>query len=340
MPHIVPNRSSIVKRNPYPLKHVIHSPRHDVSHWWQTPCWKIPRKTMTVCAGLIGKDGLLLTADTEMTYGDGKYDAAKIRRLKFPAGEYVITGAGNTSFIGMASDMIAGKLRRNRARFIGSLERQKELFHSFVQGEILSIHERYIVPQSSQPNVPWFTLILGVQFDDYWNEPFLLHCGGDGGVYWANSDLVEGSGRDIARRFLTILCRDALPLDILRSVAIFCLYQAKQGAAGVGGATHSFIFPAPKMNTIWAETTLVREAEEALRLALVEARDRSVSLPDFKEKANDFVQKLIAIREDVEHVAESQGFVLEMIRKQKASSANAPEPPPAQSGGAAPGSGS
>ena len=64
----------------------------------------------------------------------------------------------------------------------------------------------------------------------------------------------------------------------------------------------------------------MREAEEALRLSLVETRNRSVPLDQFKKKANEFVQKLIAIREEVERVAVSQDFIVEMIRTKKTSS--------------------
>ena len=202
------------------------------------------KQTMTICSGFICKDGLLLTADTQIS-GGGKYDAAKICRLKFSGGEYVITGAGSVSFIGMASDRISAKLFENRRKFTGAIEKRKAVFLRIVQEEILDIHARHVASYPYGDPRPYFALILGVQFAGKSNDPDLLHCAVDGGVFWAQNDIIEGSGADIARRFANILCLVRLPLDVMRSVAIFCLHQAKEGAEGCGGAPIATFFRLP-----------------------------------------------------------------------------------------------
>ncbi len=60
---------------------------------------------MTVCAGLLCEDGLIMGADTEMS-GGVKFFAPKLRRESFSGAEYVLTGSGSDSFIGMAADMV------------------------------------------------------------------------------------------------------------------------------------------------------------------------------------------------------------------------------------------
>jgi 20S proteasome alpha/beta subunit len=55
MPPIMHNRSSIVKRNPYPLKHVVHSPRVE------------RRRKMTIGIGFNCADGIVLCCDSQVT---------------------------------------------------------------------------------------------------------------------------------------------------------------------------------------------------------------------------------------------------------------------------------
>jgi hypothetical protein len=340
MPPIVPNRSSIVKDYSYPLKHVVHS--HHVRV-------KPPRdgfgadKNMTICAGFICRDGLLLTADTEITAGGGKYDARKIRRRNFIGGECVIGGAGNMSFVGMASDMIAEELYRHRMEFSDEedVRERKSLFFDLVQRTILTIHRDHIASYPYQDAPPGFGLIIGVHLpglDEMW-ELELLHCAGDGGVYWTRENLFEGTGAPIARRFAEIICEESVPLDLMRTIAVFCLHQAKLSAEGCGGSTHSHIVPIPTFNTIWDEKTVAEVAETAVRLCMLDARDTRLNKEKFQAKVDKFMEKLMAIRSAVEQQIISRNYIIEMIRTVSVtSSPNAPEPPPEQSDGAPPGS--
>jgi hypothetical protein len=46
-----------------------------------------------------------------------KYHAQKLRREPFATGEYVVTGTGNSSFRGMANDVIKAALGQKRKQF-------------------------------------------------------------------------------------------------------------------------------------------------------------------------------------------------------------------------------
>jgi hypothetical protein len=177
-----------------------------------------------------------------------------MKRLQFSGGEYVVTGAGNISFMGMASDMIAARLRKDKKKFSGDLEKCKDQFANAVREEILAIHQRHIASYPYQDAPPWFTLILGVQFFNRTDSVLgLLHCAGDGGVYWSEEDIFEGSGAEIARLFSNVLCGERLPIDVMRPISIFCVHQAKLGAIGCGGGSHTFTLPTPKSGSIWDE---------------------------------------------------------------------------------------
>jgi|SRR5450759_1135498 len=73
-------------------------------------------RDMTVCAGFLCTDGLIIGADTEFS-GGMKYHAQKVRRESFAKGEYVLTGTGNSSFLGMAADVIKYGLYEKRQQF-------------------------------------------------------------------------------------------------------------------------------------------------------------------------------------------------------------------------------
>ena len=339
MAAIMPNRSSIVKRNPYPLKHVVYYRRRN-------PKRPLGRKSVTICAGFICTDGLLLTADTEVTVSEGKHDQSKIRRFQFSGGEYVLTGAGSMSFVGMASDMIAAKLYENRGEFLGDSEERKGLFFDVVQETILTIHRDHIASYPYQDTPPGFALILGVHFKEPDEKLALLYCAGDGGVYWSEADVFEGTGASIAELFSNILCGERLPIDVMRPISIFCLHQAKLGAAGCGGGSHTFTLPTPKSSSLWDEERISELPHLGMRLCLVDARDTRITKEEFQKRVDDFRARLIAIREAVEQEAISDKFILEVLRKRGIAKGSvttvstAPEPPPEQSGGAVPVSGS
>src|SRR5271168_1009367 len=95
---------------------------------------------MTIAAGFLCSDGVMICADTEIT-GGVKYNAQKVRRFQFRVGEYVITGTGNTSYLGMANDMIEAALYREREAFeVAEVEGRIHLFREMVTSVIREIH--------------------------------------------------------------------------------------------------------------------------------------------------------------------------------------------------------
>ena len=83
------------------------------------------KRSMTIAAGIVCSDGVMIAADTEHT-GEIKFNRGKIRRNTSEAfGDYAMTGTGNSAYLAMAADLIEEGLYANREQFEGldSIER-------------------------------------------------------------------------------------------------------------------------------------------------------------------------------------------------------------------------
>jgi hypothetical protein len=270
---------------------------------------------MTVCAGFLCSDGLIIGADTEVS-GGIKYHASKLRRDSFVAGEYVLTGAGNASYLGMAADMIHYALYDKREKFerATSVEEKACIFHDAIRGIISGIHKDYIQSLSYQISLE---LIIGAHFAGEDERLKLMHCGMDGGVGWTDHHITAGSGSDIAMRFLTILSPGPCPMKLMTPIAFFCLAQGKLGAEGAGGISHLMkLPPPPTLRTVWSDSQMVELAEEALRLAIRYPRE-AMKAEQFNALLAKFSDDVRSVKEAVEQSIASETIALELIQRAK-----------------------
>lgn len=272
---------------------------------------------MTVCAGFLCTDGLILGADTEHS-GGSKYHASKLSRGTFEGGEYALTGTGSVSFCGMARDFIWGALDDAEAKFKEAKTREPraKIFSSAVDSVIKAIHAAYIDHPTYPDQVPYLELIIGVHFKGEDEHTKLMHCAGDGGVEWKDHHVVAGMGTDIAMRFLTILAPGPRPIDIMSAIAFLCIAEAKLGSEGVSGDSELIQFPHPRppvIQSFYSELPLLEIAEEALDLAVCTPRERLTSKA-FEAKLKAFSDKLRKIKSAVDRAPESERITLELIR--------------------------
>ena len=235
-------------------------------------------RNMTVCAGFLCTDGLIIGADTE-TSGGVKYHATKIRREKFSVGEYVLTGTGNKGFIGMTETTISAALRKKQQEFEKASDgvEQAEIFHAAVKAVIRRIHKDFMHLPAYDNSLPYLELIIGVHFKGQYEQVRLMHCAHDSSVDWIDHHIAIGSGFPIAMRFLTILAPGPLPMDMMTAIAFLCIAEAKLSSEGVSGDSELLKLPHPTgpiLQTWYAESPLLEIAEEALQLAVC-AQERS-----------------------------------------------------------------
>jgi 20S proteasome alpha/beta subunit len=273
---------------------------------------------MTVCAGFLCTDGLIIGADTEHS-GGSKYHASKLSRATFHGGEYALTGTGSVGFCGMARDFIWGALDDSELQFkrAKTRERRAKVFIEAVDRTIKGIHAAYIEhPTYPDQPLPHLELILGVHFQGENEETRLMHCASDGSVYWVNNHVVAGMGQDIALRFLTILSPEPCPIDIMKAIALLCIAEAKLGAEGVGGQSELIQFPHPEppiIKTWYSEAPFLEIAEEALHLAICAPREK-LNDETFESRLKEFCDKLRRAKAAADRAPESERITLELIR--------------------------
>jgi hypothetical protein len=271
---------------------------------------------MTVCIGLLCTDGLIIGADTEKS-GGLKYFSPKVRRESFAAGEYVLTGTGNVGALGMTADVIKCALYSKRERFekAVNVEERVCIFRDAISGVIRQIHKQHLDAPVYPDQPVYLELILGVHFTGQDEEMKLMHCGGDGFVSWIDHHMTAGSGGDIALRFLTMLSPGPCQMELMRSIAFFCLAQAKLGAEGASGESQLMKLPKPKVRGAYSDAPIVELGEDALRLAVVECRDKSISKQRFDERVKEVFDRIVAAKVATDQQIEMEQFTLERIRR-------------------------
>ena len=110
---------------------------------------------MTIAAGFICSDGIILCADAEQTQGESKYQKDKI----FDWNNYLlVTGAGNSAFLTMTFDKLSDRLAE-------TLPDNPSDARRVIEEVVLDVHEKHIFKFSgySDPNRPSFDIIAAVR---------------------------------------------------------------------------------------------------------------------------------------------------------------------------------
>jgi 20S proteasome alpha/beta subunit len=178
---------------------------------------------MTICVGMLCRDGIALAADTQESYGENKSYVAKI----FPVGSanqnIVIAGAGLASFIDYAKEKIATLRDADNADTFET--KVRELMRDFYAEEFR------LYPCAEE--LKQIELLVAVQFRKEF--PFLLHI---------DCDLVKRvhDARAIGAGMFTQMAIDFHSMHLTTAQAVWaCMYivkEAKMRYEGIGGSTH------------------------------------------------------------------------------------------------------
>lgn len=280
----------------------------------------IAGESMTIAAGFTCTDGILICADTEHTGADSKFDRSKVSRRDFPFCSYGITGSGNSSYLGMAADILEEAVAVNTAKFTSAtLDESEVLFIKILRNMAVTLH-RHIKSCVPPPgyDYPTIELIVGVRLYKGVSEKLtLVHIASDGGVSRMYDSVFVGTGAAIATNFARILLREVMSLDLMRTVALFIVFQAKLGASFCGGGTHSYHITSNSFSgSTWVDDyALSNKAEDALRLILIEARDDRVSEEDFQKRLVSMADSLRDLKRNVINLNATRTLILEEIKK-------------------------
>ncbi|MGB7599347.1 MAG: hypothetical protein WBM24_03515 [Candidatus Sulfotelmatobacter sp.] len=179
---------------------------------------------MTICVGMLCRDGVVLAADTQESYGENKSYVAKIFPVGSAHGNTIVAGAGLASFIDYAKEKIR-TIRPGEAATPDEFEAKvRRLMRGFYAEEFK------LYP--CEDSLKQIELLIAVQLRKEF--PFLLHV---------DCDLVKRvrDARAIGAGMFTPMATDFFSMNLLTTQAVWaCMYivkEAKLRYEGIGGST-------------------------------------------------------------------------------------------------------
>lgn len=325
MSSIVHNRSSIVKKNPYPLKHVVLYRRKPQPYQIKPIERLAVAKAMTIAAGLLCSDGIVMCADTEVTAGDGKYNRQKIFQHE---NWLLVSGAGWSDYIKMAFDKFCEKLIRPENPVAA---------RSAIEEILLEIYDNHIFKYSAfqhPDGTPNLALIVGIRCLD--GKMALIKTRDSAAILSSHYEAV-GAGANVFEYWAKFFFDRKRSMAVVGVFAMFILGEAKSAVPGCGGGTMVCFLPTdpstPLHHTFFRDEPLTGFPQNAINVLLESADlvNPGFAVGQFREHAmrlKGFFESQIKIQENVR-----QAF-LDRLPDSTASSSG-PELPPAQSGDAA-----
>lgn len=263
------------------------------------------RKAMTIAAGIICTDGILVCADSEVTSAVSKRQRDKIYAFK---DHLLLTGSGNGDFIKMAFDKLSDEYKSSRP---ANPSDAREIAEKLVW----RIHRKHIFSfyQPNDPGRPTLDLIIASRCQD--DELALVRTRDTTAIRCGRYD-ATGSGEDLFEYWAQLFYRARATMDVISYLALFILREVKRNVIGCGGESHVSWLPKDKNVPVkWRlfneEKILAGFPESAVEI-LIQCRDiMSTTDNVFDATIKTFVKAVRGIRESEKHKVGMQKFVNE-----------------------------
>ena len=192
---------------------------------------------MTIAAGFVCIDGIVLCADTQETTGYTKNNTEKISSIVDQGLGIAISGAGDTELI----ETIGAQIQRDLLWGYSPKElRMTNEVRDIIQNVMSSSFKRYIVPYAAFPKEdrPWCDLLIVVTVK---NEANNYDC-----LFRASGTTVRsiepggecvGTGLILAKSLIERFYNPFMDLDELVLAACYIMFQTKKWVDGCGGKT-------------------------------------------------------------------------------------------------------
>ena len=244
---------------------------------------------MTIAAGVVCSDGIILCADTEHSDGESTYQRNKV--LSF-GDDLIVTGAGNHALIRMMFDKVCDEFKS--AHPVNPSD-AREILEKVAR----AVHREHIFEfyQANDPGRPSVELIVGVKCS---NGKLALLKTIDSTAYLSEAYEVTGIGHSMFEYWLAYLYRSNLNMDAMAYLAFFMLKEVKKTRENCGGYSvvrkiPSSEFKGPKLLYGYDGRTMADFPDSVCSILSV-ITDFSVSDQWLKEKLEEFSNHVMAVR--------------------------------------------
>lgn len=248
------------------------------------------RKTVTIAAGIMCSDGIVICSDTEHTDYVAKYQREKIFRFE---NRLTVSGAGNSDFIQMAFNKLCDECRS--AQPVNPSDARE-----IVEKLVLDIHSSHIFKfyQPTDQQRPSLDLIVATRCS---NGELALVKTADTAAVLAQFYEAVGGGRPLFNYWANFLYRPGVTVDLMSYLCIFILREVKLNVDSCGGL--SFIAAMMKdasleAQLVWSpEDTVLAGFPNTVAPLLRNCRDLRVDEKEFQDSIESFAAGLRAIRQ-------------------------------------------
>jgi 20S proteasome alpha/beta subunit len=204
---------------------------------------KLKRKPLTIAAGFVCLDGIVLCADTQETViGYTKNNTEKIRVWQDMGLNIAITGAGNSELIetigGLIQSDLAGDYSQSGSGYDSRSVKER------IQRVVLDSFDKFIAPYANFPadDRPFVDLLIVVLVaSDIWHYQSLFKASGTTvREIECGSDCI-GTGLIMAKSLAERFYSPFMDLDELVLAVCYIMFQTKKWVDGCGGNTDLII---------------------------------------------------------------------------------------------------
>ncbi|HTS35381.1 MAG TPA: hypothetical protein VMH04_06900 [Candidatus Solibacter sp.] len=268
-----------------------------------------PRRNLTLVAGFKCRDGFVIAADTEITYGVVRFQSHKLANFYGQGKSYdiVIGGAGDGVYIDATCQTIRDAVAKLSDTSFASIKAEVSKAMSGIHADSIF---KYWEPNDA--NRPALNLICGIQ--DQRKDWGLLQTNNDI-VAETDAHAVAGSGAELAQYIIERLWIPGLSTAVTVHIARQLFREIKAKGINVGGNTEifarrvtkdaePFFDPIDEKNRdyrfLWGIDELIASG---IRVAL----DRTKPAKNLDARIADVTERLQALRRDSEAPRQQNG---------------------------------
>jgi len=245
---------------------------------------------MTIAAGFVCRDGLVLFADTEEQEGYIKTNVEKIRKFEKEGRCLVIANAGN----GYLADSLTERLFDTLA----STKAEKDIIPKF-RNTLIEFHRDEVALYPSDDDRKNVGLIIGLQLS---GDALLLHSDATA-LRRVSEFAIIGYGAEL-KYLAQQLFQKGMPLKHGVLIAMHLAKTAREYVQSCGGQSRIATLANHKAEIlhyfdVWNDETLFSSLSEVYRAVLLSIPDEEISDQDFNNCVEWFVEEAWKARSDM-----------------------------------------
>jgi 20S proteasome alpha/beta subunit len=245
---------------------------------------------MTIAAGFVCRDGLVLFADTEEQEGYTKTSVEKIRTTEDDGRSFVIANAGN----GYLADSLVDRL----FDALASTKKEKDVLPA-IRTTLIDFHRNEVALYPCDDSGKRVGLVMGLQLS---GDPMLLHSDATA-LRRVREFAVIGYGAEL-KYLAQQLYRRNMPLKHGVLIAMHLARMAREYVQGCGGESRVATLSNHKTEIlhkfdVWADEQLFSALSDVYRAVLLSIPDCDISEEAFENCVNWFVEKAWKARSDM-----------------------------------------